>query len=195
MFQWEKFKGLVKGKGVSPFTNQDEQYAMYAVGDWTYGKPLVYNWGTGTKLSVGKFCSFADGVKIILGGEHRTDWVSTYPFNVLFDAARSIKGHPATKGDVVIGNDVWIGSQAMILSGVTIGDGAVIGAGSIVCKDVAPYSVVAGNPARQIRLRFNEETVSALLKIAWWNWPIDKIEETLPLLLSDNLPELIKRYS
>jgi acetyltransferase-like isoleucine patch superfamily enzyme len=190
----KKFKTLFAQDKVSPFTNQDRNFAKFLIGDWTYGKPVIYQWGEETKLSIGRFCSFAEGVKIILGGEHRTDWVSTYPFSVLFEAARGVKGHPATKGDVLIGNDVWVGSQAMILSGVTIGDGAVIGAGSVVCKDVAPYSIVAGNPARQIRLRFDEVTNQALLKMAWWNWPIAKVEEALPLILSGDIKLFIDRY-
>jgi acetyltransferase-like isoleucine patch superfamily enzyme len=194
MFNLKKFKSLFKKNKASRFTNQDPVYGKFLIGDWTYGKPAIYHWGRETKLTVGKFCSFADGVKIILGGEHRTDWVSTYPFVFLFDAARDIKGHPATKGDVLIGNDVWIGSHAMVLSGVTIGDGAVVGAGSVVCKDVAPYSIVAGNPARQIRLRFDEATNQALIQMAWWNWPVAKIEEALPLILSGDLKLFIERY-
>jgi len=179
----------------SRFTNQDRDYARYEIGDWTYGKPAVYQWGGETRLTVGKFCSFAEGVKILLGGEHRTDWISTYPFVYLFDAARGVQGHPATKGDVTIGNDVWIGSHAMILSGVTIGDGAVVGAGSLVCKDVAPYAIVAGNPARQLRLRFSEAAIQSLLRLAWWDWPISKIEGALPLILSGAVEGFIERYS
>lgn len=176
------------------FTNQNKQYAGCSIGDWTYGKPIIYRWNDETKLNIGKFCSIADGVKIILGGEHRTDWVSTYPFSEFFKNVSNVKGHPATKGDVIIGNDVWIGSQALILSGVTIGDGAIIGAGSVVCKDVASYSIAAGNPARQIRLRFDESKISALLKIAWWNWPLAKIEEALPVLYSGDVQLFIERY-
>jgi acetyltransferase-like isoleucine patch superfamily enzyme len=178
----------------SAFTNQNKEYAGFLIGDWTYGKPIIYRWNDETKLKIGKFCSIAAGVKIILGGEHRTDLVSTYPFSVLFEAARGVDGHQVTKGDVMIGNDVWIGSHAMILSGVTIGDGAVVGAGSVVCKDVAPYSIVAGNPARQIRLRLDEATIQALLKIAWWNWPLAKIEDALPLLCSGDVKLFIDRY-
>jgi acetyltransferase-like isoleucine patch superfamily enzyme len=194
MFNFKKIKSRLKKDEASIFTNQDRNFAKFAIGDWTYGKPIIYDWGKETKLTIGKFCSLADGVKILLGGEHRMDWVSTYPFVLLFEGAREARGHPSTKGDIVIGNDVWIGSHAIILSGVTIGDGAVIGAGSVVCKDVAPYSIVAGNPARQIRSRFDEVTNQSLLKMAWWNWPIAKIEEALPLILSGDIKLFIDRY-
>ena len=173
------------------FANRDEKYAGYIIGDWTYGAPTVLRWGKDTRLLIGKFCSIADGVTILLGGEHRTDWITTYPFYEFFERAKDAKGHPKTKGDVIIGNDVWIGANATVLSGVTIHDGAVIGAGSLVCKDVPPYSIVAGNPAKQIRLRFAEATVAELLKIAWWNWPIEKIETAFPLLLSGDIQVFI----
>jgi len=176
------------------FTNQNKEYTGFLIGDWTYGKPIIYRWNDKTKLNIGKFCSIADGVKIILGGEHRTDLVSTYPFSILFESAQGIEGHPITKGDVIIGNDVWIGSYVIILSGVIIGDGAIIGAGSVVCKDVAPYSIVAGDPARQIRFRFDEAKISALLKIAWWDWPLAKIEKALPVLYSGDVQTFIERY-
>lgn len=175
-------------------TNQNSQYAGFSIGDWTYGRPIIYRWDDKTMLRIGKFCSIADGVRIILGGEHRSDWVTTYPFSVFFESAKDVKGHPATKGDVTIGNDVWIGSQAIILSGITIGDGAIIGAGSVVSRDVAPYSIVAGNPAKPIRLRFDESKIDALLKIAWWNWPLTKVETALPILYSGHVQLFIDHY-
>lgn len=191
---------MLGGSGNPFFLNADQAYAGYAIGDWTYGKPIVYQWDPKCSLTIGKFCSIADGVKILLGGEHRTNWVSTYPFNMIarrtsfFFGVKGVEGHPASKGNVVIGNDVWIGSHAIILSGVTIHDGAVVGAGSVVTKDVASYAIVAGSPARQIRPRFDEGTISALLKIAWWNWPLPKIEEALPLILSGDIEVFIQRY-
>lgn len=125
-------------------------------------------------------------MQIFLGGEHRVDWLTTYPFSVFWAEARHIEGHPRIKGDVVIGNDVWIGTDAMILSGVTIGDGAVIGAGAVVGKDVPPYSIVIGNPGVVVRRRFTEEVIGRLLAIQWWNWDDDRIKKVLPLLLSDD---------
>lgn len=129
-------------------------------------------WGEGAQLKIGNFCSIASNITVLLGGNHRTDWVTTYPFGHCknFPDVAPVKGHPKTNGNVVIGNDVWIGSGATIMSGVTIGDGAVIAANSHVVKDVAPYSIVGGNPAKHIKFRFTEEQIKSLLQIQWWNW-------------------------
>ena len=110
-----------------------------------------------------------------------------------FPEAKDISGHPATKGNVIIGNDVWIGYKATIMSGVTIGDGAVIGACSVVTKDVKPYEIVAGNPAKVIRKRFSDEIIIQLLKIAWWNWPIEKIKAEIEFLCNNNIEKFIER--
>jgi len=166
----------------------------YIIGDHTYGKPRVVSWGEGTSLMIGKYCSIATNVIIFLGSEHRTEWISTYPFPFLWDKAKSIKGHPSTKGDVVIGNDVWIGFGATILSGVTIGDGAAIGACSLVIRDVPPYAIVAGNPAQVIRYRFDVETIQKLLKIKWWDWPDEKVKENVHLICSDSIHSFIKQF-
>ncbi|MFL6466528.1 MAG: CatB-related O-acetyltransferase [Pyrinomonadaceae bacterium] len=169
-------------------------YQRHEIGDWTYGTPQIYRWNDDTKLRIGKFCSIAAEVMIILGGEHRLDWVTTYPFNVVFERASQFTGHPAAKGDINIGNDVWIGTRSTILSGVKIGDGAVIAAGSLVTRSVDPYSIVGGNPARHIRFRFDSKTIEALGEIAWWNWNIDKIEENWNLLLAPDISEFIERH-
>lgn len=166
----------------------------YEVGDYTYGKLSVGDLGEGATLKIGQFCSITDGVVIFIGGNHRVDWITTYPFPAMHEnwpEAREIKGHPATKGDVVIGNDVWIGYGATILSGVTIGDGAVIGAHSVVTKDVEPYAIVAGNPARLIRKRFDGAIISRLLEIKWWDWPVEKIHKYVHILCSNNLDYLV----
>lgn len=176
------------------FLSQDFAFSDYSIGRYTYGKPKIYSWNGETKLSIGSFCSISEEVAILLGGEHRTDWVSTYPFNVVFAAGHPTPGHPATKGDIAIGNDVWIGRGAVILSGVTIGDGAVIAAQSVVTKAVEPYTIVGGNPARPIRARFTPEQVAALLQIAWWDWPLEAIREAFPLLQSERIDEFIARY-
>lgn len=176
------------------FTNQKPECDRYEIGDWTYGSPAILEFGDGGSLRMGKFCSIAADVTILLGGEHRHDWVTTYPFNVVCEEARSFRGHPKSKGPVVIGNDVWICRGATILSGVTIGDGAVVAAGSVAVSDVSPYSIVAGNPARLIRSRFSEQQIATLLEIRWWDWPIERIREAWPLLLNDDVDAFIRTY-
>ena len=131
---------------------------------------------------------------IFLGSEHRIDWVSTYPFPFFWSEAKSITGHPSTKGDVVIGNDVWIGFGATILSGVTIGDGAAIGACSVVTRDVPPYAIAAGNPVQVIRYRFDEETIQKLLQIKWWDWSEEKVTENIHLICSDSIGAFVKTF-
>lgn len=146
----------------------------------------------GATLTIGKFCSIAQGCKVILGGNHRGDWISTFPFPAAFPDSPDIPDYRTTKGNVVIGNDVWIGTGVTILSGVTIGDGAIVGAGSVVVKDVAPYSVAAGNPAEWKKNRFTESTTNALLDIKWWNWPDETIRGAIPLLMSGDMGKLLE---
>ena len=158
------------------------------VGDFTYGIPHVQTWGEKTKLHIGKFCSIGNNVQILMGGEHHTDWITTYPFNVLMgDMFGASERLTKTKGDVWIGNDVWIGQDATILSGVRIGDGAVIGAGAVVTKNVRSYEIVGGVPAEIIRFRFGLDERTVLLHLQWWNWSVEKIAEALPYLISKNV--------
>ena len=164
-------------------------------GRHTYGKAQVFTWGEGANLTVGNFCSIAKNVKIYLGGNHRTDWVTTFPFGHLKkNIFTSFKGggHPSTKGDVVIGNDVWIGQNAIIMSGVTIGDGVVIANNSHVVKNVAPYSITGGNPAKHIKYRFNKDQINQLLQIKWWYWDDKKINKFAPLLCQPDIDKFIK---
>lgn len=163
------------------------------VGEYTYGKPEILEWGENKKLYIGKYCSIASNVKIFLGGNHRIDWITTYPFNIInddFPNACEIKGHPASNGDVVIGNDVWIGYGATILSGVTIGDGAVIGAHTLVSKNIAPYTIVVGNPMMVVKKRFTDDVIDKLLKLKWWNWENKKINENIKILCSNDLNKI-----
>ena len=165
-----------------------------SVGDFTYGYPTVLTWGEDAKLSIGKFCSIATEVTIMLGGEHRTDWCTTYPFNVLMSSYDYIKGHPKTKGDVIIGNDVWIARGASIMSGITIGNGAVIGANALVTKDVPPYAVVGGNPGKIIKYRFKSEIIKKLLEIEWWNWKDEDIYKAVPILQNEDISKLFEYH-
>lgn len=171
---------------------------FYEIGSYTYGVPQVFTSAPGKKLKIGKFCSISSGVIIELGGIHRSDLVTTYPFKAFPDnwrGAKDLKSEEVdaiSKGDVVIGNDVWIARGATILSGVRIGDGAVIGAGAVVTKDVEPYSIVAGNPARLIRKRFDDETIRKLLEIKWWDWPVEKINENLQIICSADISRMLQ---
>ncbi|BBJ00397.1 acetyltransferase [Ferrigenium kumadai] len=174
------------------FMADSSQYRRHCIGAYTYGAPKIYQWDDSTRLSIGKHCSIAKDVSILLGGEHRTDWVTTYPFNKFFREVDGITGYPHSKGDVSIGNDVWIGMGATILSGVTIGDGAVIASHSLVTRDVPPYAIAGGNPARVIRSRFPVDVVRKLQVIAWWDWPIEKIEEGVPLLMHNDIDAFIR---
>lgn len=130
-------------------------------------------------------------MRIFLGGQHRTDWVSTYPFPEYLPEAEHIEHFGGSRGDVVIGSDVWLCSNCTILSGVTIGHGAVIASGALVSRDVAPYAVMAGNPAEQVRWRFDEETRAALLESAWWEWPEAEIRQIVDKLCSNDLSAFI----
>ena len=175
--------------------NRQIQKLGWTIGEFTYGQPAVM--GKQAKLHIGKFCSIAAGVRIFLGNEHRADWVTTYPFTVLVDKgwknARGIKGHPHSKGDVVIGHDVWLASNSTVLSGVTIGTGAVVSTAAVVTKDVPAYAVVGGVPARVIRYRFAPDIIEGLLATQWWERSAEHINELIPLLLSPD-PGLAIRW-
>ena len=148
------------------------------------------------KLRIGKFCSIACGAKFIFNSaNHTLSSLSTYPFPIFFEEwgldVRDITKAWDNKGDIVIGNDVWIGYEAVILAGVTVGDGAVIGARAVVTKDVPPYTIVGGVPAKPIRMRFDRETVDALQKIRWWDWPKERIARHLEEIQAGNMENLV----
>ncbi|MDM5298343.1 CatB-related O-acetyltransferase [Bacillus pumilus] len=171
------------------FLNQRSDLSSYEIGDFSYAGPdfQVLTWGEGTTLKIGTFCSIANEVKVFLGGEHRTDWTTTYPFNQIFKEATHIKGHPKSKGDVQIGHDVWIGYGASIMSGVSIGNGAVIGANSVITKDVPPYAIVAGNPQRLMKYRFSHDIIEKLQSLKWWELDFSQIQAIVHLLQSNDI--------
>lgn len=148
------------------------------------------------KLIIGKFCSIACNAKFIMtSGNHTKSSFSTYPFAIFGDEwDNNLKVTDAwdNKGDIIIGNDVWIGYDAVIMSGVTIGDGAIIGTRAVVTKDVPPYAVVGGSPAKILKMRYDEKIIKNLLEIQWWNWQIDAIQKYLPSITNGNVSNLNK---
>ena len=175
------------------------------IGDYTYyddpnptefEKNVLYHYPFyGDKLIIGKFCAIAPGVKFIMNGaNHKTNAISTYPFSLFgngWEVVMPKLEELPFKGDTVIGNDVWIGYEAFILPGIHIGDGAIIAAKSIVTKDVPPYAVVGGNPAKIIKARFDESTISQLEILKWWNWEIAKITKYLSVITSGKVNDLL----
>jgi virginiamycin A acetyltransferase len=175
------------------------------IGDFTYyddpegaenfERNVLYHFPfIGDKLIIGKFCAIAKGVQFIMNGaNHSMAGFSTYPCYIFgngWEASQPQAGDLPDKGDTVIGNDVWIGYQALIMPGIKIGNGAIISLRSVVTSDVPAYSIVGGNPARVIRQRFNDETISILEKLAWWDWPVEKITQNLPAIRSANVEAL-----
>ena len=150
------------------------------------------------RLVIGSFCSIGSGAAFIMAGNqgHRGDWISTFPFHFVPDApefAGAANGFlPA--GDTVIGNDVWIGSEAIIMPGVNVGHGAIIGTRALVTRDVEPYTIVGGNPARPIRRRFEERKIAMLLEMAWWNWSDEQRQESIGLLTSPDIEGLYRHW-
>lgn len=168
------------------------------IGEFTYGESNlgIKEWGEGANLVIGKFCSLGDDIKIYLGGNHRVDWITTYPFGHTHQhcfGGVTVAGHPATRGDIVIGSDVWIGSDVKILSGIQIGNGAVVAGSSVITRDVPAYSVVGGNPGRLIKMRFSDDIINLLNELAWWDLAVDKIVEIKDQLSSAPTPELLKQ--
>lgn len=149
----------------------------------------------GDRLVIGRFCAIAEGARFIMNGaNHAMSGFSTYPFNIFghgweegFDVATWEKEN---RGDTIIGSDVWIGMEAMILPGVKIGHGAIVAAKAVVAHDVPPYSIVAGNPARAVKTRFDDETVQRLLAVAWWDWAVEKISRNLDAIRGSDISRL-----
>ena len=180
------------------------------VGDYTYyddpldsegfERNVLYHFPfVGDKLIIGRFCAIAHGVKFIMNGaNHKLSGISTYPFQIFGKGWEKVTPAPGDlphKGDTVIGNDVWIGYESLIMPGVNIGDGAIVSSRSVVVSDVAPYTIVGGNPAKPIKRRFDAEAVAALQALAWWNWPAEKITRNLELIVSADIEALHRAAS
>jgi acetyltransferase-like isoleucine patch superfamily enzyme len=165
-------------------------------GAYSYGDPKIrFHEGDTSVVRIGAYSSIANDVLFIPGGNHRIDWVSTFPFRAVLELPGAFEdGHPASRGDIVVGNDVWIGNGATILSGVAIGDGAVVGARAVVASPVRPYAIVVGNPAREVRRRFDDEQVDALLRIAWWSWSEAKVKAHVAQLNGVTVASFIARF-
>ncbi|MDR7129249.1 chloramphenicol O-acetyltransferase type B [Algoriphagus sp. 4150] len=150
------------------------------------------------KLIIGSYCSIGSGASFIMAGNqgHRHDWISSFPFFYMPEVESFKKGQDGFKksADTIIGNDVWIGSEAMIMPGITIGDGAVIGSRALVTKDVEPYSIMGGNPAKVLKKRFPEDEIQKLLEIKWWEWDEKILSEAIPILCSSNISLLYEFY-
>lgn len=189
------------------FIKNTVQNPNIVIGDYTYyddpedsenfERNVLYHFPfIGDKLIIGKFCAIARGVRFIMNGaNHKLSGVSTYPFQIFGNGWEKVMPAPGDlpfKGDTVVGNDVWIGYEALIMPGVKIGNGAIISTRSVVVSDVPSYTIVGGNPARPIKQRFSAEAVATLNKIAWWDWPIEKITEHLEQIVSGDIGTLQK---
>ncbi len=177
------------------------------VGDYTYFDDrrygpdkfeeynVLYNYDfSKVKLVIGKFCAIAAETKFIMTGDHKLDAISTYPFPVFgngWESAFNVCDLPV-KGDIVVGNDVWFGYDSLVMNGATIGNGAIIATKAVVVKDVSAYSIVAGNPAKVVKMRFDDKTIGRLQKIAWWDWDIEKINKNLKLICHLDVDQLEK---
>jgi acetyltransferase-like isoleucine patch superfamily enzyme len=191
----------MRGVPAQPPTNEEVFQALVregraSMGTETFFVPRVMTFNHDkTRLSIGSYSSLPEDLVILLGGEHRPDWVSTFAMRITLGMEGAGQdGHPASKGDVVIGSDVWIGVRSTLLSGVTVGHGAVTGAASVITRDVPPFAIVAGNPARLIRYRFDEPIREALLRIAWWDWPPEKVRANVHRISSGDVEGFVRDF-
>lgn len=165
-------------------------------GDFSYGIPNISLYTDKPyKISIGRFCSISNNVEIIIGGNHNYRNVSSYSLiPQVQEIFPDIKHPDKPVKNVVIGNDVWIAKNVTILQGVTIGDGAVIGTNSVVAKDIPPYAIAIGNPVKIIKYRFNEQQIEALLRIKWWNWPLEILKERMKEIINEDIDGFIAKY-
>ena len=160
----------------------------------------IISWSDEYRILVGKYCSVGRDCNFFLHANHRIDWITTSsqllgPVTPEIAEMHMKMGHPTCKGDIVVENDVWIGAKSTIMSGVKISNGAVVAANSVVTKDVPPYSIVAGNPAKIVKYRFSEDQIEKLLKLSWWNWDEQKIKENSSLLWSGDINNFVEIFS
>jgi len=166
------------------------------MGNMSYYAPNVvkYQGDTG-RVIIGNFASVAPDADFYVGGQHRTEWVSQYGLRAMLDLPGAHEdGFTHGRGDIVVGSDTWVTNGCTVMSGVTIGDGAVVGTKAVVAKDVRPYAIVVGNPAREIRRRFSDEQVEALLRIRWWDWPTEQVKQHIELICSPDIDAFIARF-
>lgn len=199
----------IKGNNKLVFLKPFVKSSNIIVGDYTYfddprngpekfeENNVLYNYDpTRVQLKIGKFCALAAETRFIMTGNHKLDAVSTFPFPIFghgWEDVFSFSDVPL-KGDIVVGNDVWFGYDTLVMPGVKIGDGAIIAARSTVVKDVPPYAIVAGNPAKVVKKRFDDATIERLLQISWWDWDIEKINKNLSLLCHVDIDGLEKAH-
>lgn len=187
----------IEGYDKAIFLKNFIKAANISVGDYTYYDDrrygpeqfeeynVLYNYDfSKVKLVIGKFCAIAAETKFIMTGDHKLDAISKYPFPIFgkgWEDAFNVYDLPV-KGDIIVGHDVWFGYDSLVMNGVTIGNGAIIAARAVVVKDVPPYSIVAGNPAKVVKMRFDDKTIERLQKIAWWDWSTEKINKHLKII-------------
>ena len=173
-------------------TKFTEKYPDYSIGAGTYGLPLVHDWNEGSTLNIGAYCSIAANVQLFLGGHHRVDWTTTFPFPAFLSAHENITGYSLSNGDINIGSDVWLCSNSIILSGVSIGHGAVVANAGVVTKNVEPYSIVGGNPAVHLKYRFSASIRERLLAVEWWDFPHEILENNIEKLCSNDIEAFLE---
>jgi hypothetical protein len=190
-WQWQRLRNLWWGADLANLRRL-EKAGIVVRGRGTYGVPKVWTFAhEEARLIIGNY-SAVDGTHL-LGGQHAIKHVASYPFRIFWDLPGAGEdGNPAKRGDIVIGADVWCTFGTWVLSGVTIGHGAVVATGAVVTKDVPPYAIVGGNPAKIIRYRFSEEQIAALLEIKWWDWPEEEIREAVPYIASEDIDRFIE---